>query len=47
MNRFTLRLTWLAVKAAEWLLPIAWTLCKIAFYLLLLSLALFILVIIL
>lgn len=47
MNRFTLRLTWLAVKAAEWLLPIAWTLCKIAFYLLLLFVVLFFLVIIL
>lgn len=47
MNRFTLRLTWLAVKAAEWLLPIAWTLCKIAFYLFCLALALAILVIIL
>lgn len=47
MNRFTLRLTWLAVKLAEWLLPIAWTLCKIAFYLFLSALALMILVIIL
>ena len=47
MNRFTLRLTWLAVKSAEWLLPIAWTLCKIAFYLFISALVLLALVIIL
>lgn len=47
MNRLTLRLTWLAVKAVYWLLPIAWTLCKIAVYLLLAALGLTVLVIIL
>lgn len=47
MNRLTLRLTWLTVKAAEWLLPFAWTLCKIAFWLFVLALGLMILVIVL
>lgn len=47
MNKFTLRLTWLAVKAAEWLLPVLWWLCRLAFYLFILALVLTVLVIIL
>lgn len=47
MNKFTLRLTWLSVKAAELLLPVVWNVARWLFWSLVLFLALAIIVIIL
>lgn len=47
MNKYALRLTWFAVKAAELLVPIVWNLARIAFYSFIVFLALMIIVIIL